>query len=268
MILTINSLFKSIIFRFPVDTSLLQVFSTGRQYRFLLSAAISFAAVSLAGGCDSDSSDSTNRDAGVRDVMSEEDGAAREPYTVVIINDVSLDSPMGTSGADICGITARCGDELRVGTMARVWIGSGAVCEEPGDFIYLAGTTKEEDYTCITSRNNADAALDDGISCAIDSNPADYVSLGYGGNLAVWFDGDLRGCTIEVSELVDVSQQQSDREGETREAYVVYVCAVPPDEPEGTNLVGRIDLDRCAGGDNIGRFVEFGGTSQAVVPEI
>lgn len=127
-------------------------------------------------------------------------GGVETTYNYLIIIDNSIDENMaGTPGADICGIEIDCAVSIVDTDFVQ---GEGMVCEMEGD-------------GCSTARNEPGALNDDGNTCEPASVPSDYVSLGMAGAVAVQYDGDLRGCSIAVRELV----------GNDSESYQVQVCA-------------------------------------------
>ena len=117
--------------------------------------------------------------------------------TVIVFDDGSMDDGAGTSGVDICSVSADCADAVS----ATPVLGGGELCsaEGPG---------------CSTNRTDPNAAIDGSGACEAASVPSDYISLGTDGQLAVGFDGDLAGCNVTVVEFA----------GATQEAYEVYVC--------------------------------------------
>ncbi|MGK0357769.1 MAG: hypothetical protein ACI9U2_000046 [Bradymonadia bacterium] len=117
--------------------------------------------------------------------------------TVIIFDDGSPDDGQGTTGVDICGVSADCAQAVS----ASATRGEGSVCEAEGP-------------GCSTNRGDAQAALDDGSACEPGSVPSDYISLGTDGQLAVGFDGSIAGCSVTVVEFA----------GATAEAYSVFVC--------------------------------------------
>lgn len=148
-------------------------------------------------------------------------------YDTVRIFDVgSADDGVGTTGVDLCGISADCGASAVSATLNQ---GGGSVCTEEGP-------------GCTTSRSNANAILDDGSACEVDSNPSDFVSLGSDGNIDVTFDRDLKGCGITVVEFA----------GATAEAWEAYVC-----DASGEN---------CLNGDEAVHREAAGGTGTFTVP--
>jgi hypothetical protein len=119
-------------------------------------------------------------------------------YDTVLIFDVGSENDgAGTSGVDLCGISADCASAVS----AAVVLGGGELCREEGP-------------GCSTDRTAPQTILDDGSQCEIDSVPSDYVSLGTDGSIAVEFDGDLSGCTLTIVEFA----------GATEEAWSAYVC--------------------------------------------
>ena len=124
----------------------------------------------------------------------------REPSTfdtVIVFDDGSMDDGAGTSGADICDVSADCASAVS----ALAVLGGGQLCtaEGPG---------------CSANRTDPNAAFDAADGCEAASVPSDYISLGIDGRIAVGFDGDLAGCNVTVVEFA----------GATQEPYEVYVC--------------------------------------------
>lgn len=124
-----------------------------------------------------------------------------QQYRWLILVDTSEQTEPLTPGADICGASYDCGGVVESADAAILGEGEGEVCPgAPG---------------CTSARNDPEAALDDGVACADEADPSDYVSLGVGGELALHFDRGLRGCMV----------QTTDRAGAVPESYDIYVCA-------------------------------------------
>ena len=142
--------------------------------------------------------------------------------TVIVFDDGSMDDGAGTSGVDICSVSADCATAIS----ATPVLGGGELCsaEGPG---------------CSTNRTDANAAISGSDACEAASVPSDYISLGTDGQLAVGFDGNLVGCNVTVVEFA----------GATQEAYEVYVC---DDGDVGTATCLNSDLpvfSAAAGGE-------------------
>ena len=137
-------------------------------------------------------------------IESQDSGGPREGYAWVEIRDISVDErPHGTAGADICGLVAHCEGNHVIGIEAYLELGTGGVC------------VAHARPACGPNRADPNAALQSGEECDSTSSPSDYVSLGMGGVLWVYFGTDLRDCTLSVAEAQSVG----------REAYNVFVCA-------------------------------------------
>lgn len=126
-----------------------------------------------------------------------EGGAAASYNHLLIFDDGSADDGAGTTGVDICGVSADCATAVS----ATLTLGEGSVCDAEGP-------------GCSTNRADANAVLDDGSACVADSVPSDYTSLGGDGSIAIAFDGDLAGCAVTVVEFA----------GATMEAWSAFVC--------------------------------------------
>jgi hypothetical protein len=148
--------------------------------------------------------------------------------TVLIFDQDSMDDGAGTSGVDICGVSADCANA----TAATPVLGGGELCREEGP-------------GCSTSRVDPQAALDDGSDCEADSNPSHYISLGTSGSLAVTFDGDLAGCNVTIVEFA----------GATEEGWEAFVC-------DGDDVTTA----NCLGGGNAVHTEAAGGTATFAVP--
>ena len=85
-------------------------------------------------------------------------------YRWVLLVDTSQDTESLTPGADICGASFDCAGHTDVAAEATLEEGEGEVCGGQPD--------------CASARNDPLTALDDGVSCADDTVPSDFVSLG------------------------------------------------------------------------------------------
>ncbi|MCB9527770.1 MAG: hypothetical protein H6703_12300 [Myxococcales bacterium] len=135
--------------------------------------------------------------------------AMPEPAVIrwlIVVDESEEENRAGTAGADICGAVAFCEGAEFIGVAAQSIGGDGLVCD--GVPSAVCG---------MTARDDPAAALDDGAVCAGGSSPSDYVSLGIAGELAIDFGRDLRGCSVEVVELL----------GRETEAFAVFACATP-----------------------------------------
>ena len=120
---------------------------------------------------------------------------------LIIIDDSAEESMVGTPGADICGVSVVCGGVEHIPAEVDYLSGDGYVCDR-------------EEEGCSASRADPDAVLDSGELCEGASVPSDYLTLGFGGTVALRYDRSLRGCSIEVVELV----------GNQQEGYELWVC--------------------------------------------
>lgn len=123
-------------------------------------------------------------------------------YPWLVIFDNSVEEAMASSpGADICGVSVVCGADAPTPAEVDYQWGEGEICDE-------------EREGCSANRADPKAALDSGEWCEAASVPSDYLTLGMGGTLALRYDRSLRGCTVDVVELV----------GSQQEGYELWVC--------------------------------------------
>lgn len=155
--------------------------------------------------------------------------APESPFKYLLIyDDDSPDDGVGTTGVDICGVSADCALAIE----ATLTLGGGTICMEEGP-------------GCLNDRASANALLDDGSSCDVTANPSDFASLGTSGSAAVLFNGPLAGCTVTVVEFA----------GATREAWEAFVC----DSDDVT-------VANCLNNDEPVHVAPAGGTATFVVP--
>lgn len=121
-------------------------------------------------------------------------------YAWLVLVDTSGEAEALTPGADICGASYDCDGTEAPAEDAVLRVGRGEVC----------GGEPE----CASPRDVAAAALDLGLPCDEETSPSAYVSLGVGGELALRFPRDVRGCRLSVT----------DRAGAVPESYAIYVC--------------------------------------------
>lgn len=148
--------------------------------------------------------------------------------TLLLFDDGAMDDDAGTTGADFCGVSADCATAVA----ASLVLGEGSICQAAGP-------------GCLANRADANAILDDGSACEAATVPSDFVSVGGFGQIAVIFDGDLRGCTVTVVEFA----------GAIPEAWEGYIC----DDPD-------VGSATCLNNDQPVATAPNGGESTFVVP--
>jgi hypothetical protein len=156
-------------------------------------------------GCDEGAADAADAADAVVDAVVDA-AVDAEPvggtYPWLIIIDYSVEEAMASSpGADICGVSVVCGADAPTPAEVDYQWGDGEICDE-------------EREGCSANRADPKAALDSGEWCEAASVPSDYLTLGMGGTLALRYGRSLRGCSIEVVELV----------GNQQEGYELWVC--------------------------------------------
>lgn len=159
-------------------------------------------------------------------------GGGGPVYSWVRVVDISDEENMaGTPGVDICGIIVDCGDGPLSGMSPTYSQGMGDLCSAMGP-------------DCSAVRTDPAAANDNGDACDPVSMPtSDYVSLGLGGEVAVDYGQDLRGCDVTIIEHA----------GNDTEAYEIWVCAEASD-----NCLNDVALLEDADGGNSSTTVPGG----------
>ncbi len=122
-------------------------------------------------------------------------------YKWLVLVDASTHEIMGTAGADICAAWAVCPVGEAEAVQASLGVGEGLVCDGSEG--------------CGVDRTEPNQLLDEATTCALDTEPSDFVSLGLEGELGFLFDRGLRGCTVTIVDLP--------ADGDP-EDYAVYVC--------------------------------------------
>jgi hypothetical protein len=128
-----------------------------------------------------------------------------EPLNWVLMRDISEPYQTDWPGIDVCGAWVQCeSDPAEYVPIDAVYDqGAGTICEAVGP-------------GCPADNTDVAHVLDDGSDCSV-LDP--YVSLGWGGSLALGFARDLRGCSISLRTL--------DTPRNTGEQYQYWVCDAP-----------------------------------------